>query len=302
MRYKLKFLSGPHKGKTTLISENKKLTIGRLQSNTIVINDTSVSRTHCQIEFSGVLKITDLGALNSTKLNGIKLSSGVQVNLDLHDVVQVGNILIVIVEDHISSAPSGMNGLEIDSHFKGQLGQIGVVGILQFLNSSNNSGVIYIDGHAGAKGIISMVNGNVVGAKWKTKTMDPMKAFARIVDIKFGDFVFLPGHSVSLTNSEKISLSFENLMMETMRQIDELSYVSSTMEVSEVRLRLPTESPMSMLSEVAKKVFDRIYQQILSKEISMSDVMDDSFLSNIDTYKIVIELIDKGFLETRIPE
>ena len=43
----------------------KKITIGRNSSNDIVINDTMVSRFHCEIiQESGRIKIVDLGLCN----------------------------------------------------------------------------------------------------------------------------------------------------------------------------------------------------------------------------------------------
>jgi pSer/pThr/pTyr-binding forkhead associated (FHA) protein len=69
------------------------ITIGREQSNTIVINDLHVSRKHLKLEQDdlGNVQIIDLGSANGTFVNGKKLTNGGGVYLSSTDIVRIGN-------------------------------------------------------------------------------------------------------------------------------------------------------------------------------------------------------------------
>jgi hypothetical protein len=50
------------------------LTIGRTADNQLAINDVKVSRRHARIDFiNGVWFVTDLGAVNGTLVNGVRV-------------------------------------------------------------------------------------------------------------------------------------------------------------------------------------------------------------------------------------
>ena len=68
----------------------RKITIGRNSSNDIVINDTMVSRFHCEIiQESGRIKIVDLNSSNGTFVNGQRIYGTIYLNPQ--DVVCVHN-------------------------------------------------------------------------------------------------------------------------------------------------------------------------------------------------------------------
>jgi hypothetical protein len=304
MNIKIKFLSGPYKDKTMPLENGRKISFGRMSDNTVRISSDYVSRHHAIIELKGsAIRVMDLGARNTTRLNGSKIPPNVSVLASLHDVVQIGDTLIAIIEDHGSSIPDGLKGLEVESHFKGQLGQINMVEVLQFLNKSASTGTLYVDSSLGARGQIFMDNGEIISARWKGKGIDPLKALSRCIEVCFGDFVFIPGDSKSNINpSEIIKCQFEHLIIDVVRQIDELEYISKTTMIGDVKLKLPTETSGEVLTPLENKVYYRIYQQVLSREISINDIMDESFVSDTETYQVVLSLIKKGFLETRFHE
>jgi len=54
------------------------ITIGRSQSNDIVLDDRYVSSCHCQVaERQGVYRVRDLGSRNGTHVNGVRVDDGV---------------------------------------------------------------------------------------------------------------------------------------------------------------------------------------------------------------------------------
>lgn len=72
-------------------------TVGRAESNHLVINDPAVSSQHARLEArSGLLTLTDIGSTNGSFVNGSPLSSHVPVTLNPHDRVRLGQTEYVV--------------------------------------------------------------------------------------------------------------------------------------------------------------------------------------------------------------
>lgn len=69
----------------------KVITVGRSHNNDVVIDDATVSRTHCQIiqDDNGGYSLIDTNSKNGVYVNGIKRHG----NISLHksDIVRIGN-------------------------------------------------------------------------------------------------------------------------------------------------------------------------------------------------------------------
>ncbi|HKJ38709.1 MAG TPA: FHA domain-containing serine/threonine-protein kinase, partial [Anaerolineales bacterium] len=65
------------------------ITIGRGNTNDIIIEDEQVSRSHARLEFdaSGTVKIIDTGSTNGVRVNGVKVNSTI---IKPGDVIQIG--------------------------------------------------------------------------------------------------------------------------------------------------------------------------------------------------------------------
>jgi len=88
--------SGPTPGKVFPLEGNE-ITIGRENTNTIVINDAEVSRRHARMEKRGTTyMIQDLGSTNGTFVNGVRIS-GLQV-LNAGDEVSFGENIVMMYE------------------------------------------------------------------------------------------------------------------------------------------------------------------------------------------------------------
>ncbi len=94
----LTVMDGPMKGQR--ISLDQPLTrVGRREGNDWVLQDASVSGTHCEIEKSQRgFKIRDLGSTNGTKVNGEAVK---EKPLFRNDIINIGEIPIMIEGDDV---------------------------------------------------------------------------------------------------------------------------------------------------------------------------------------------------------
>jgi hypothetical protein len=69
----------------------KIITIGRSSGNSVVINDSLVSKSHCQIikDDNGSYRLIDNNSTNGTFINGVKRHG--EVRLNRSDIVRIGN-------------------------------------------------------------------------------------------------------------------------------------------------------------------------------------------------------------------
>lgn len=87
---RLQINDGPDRGKCFNLG-TAALVLGRRAGCHIILNDSSVSRRHAQIEWHrGQYTITDLGSTNGTKVNGVRVKASV---LEPGDVVALGTTI-----------------------------------------------------------------------------------------------------------------------------------------------------------------------------------------------------------------
>jgi transcriptional regulator with AAA-type ATPase domain len=72
------------------------LTIGRSSGCDVRIDHTSVSRKHAVLHVGAVNKIEDAGSANGTKVAGRQLNSGVPVTVTPGEIIEIGNVVMVI--------------------------------------------------------------------------------------------------------------------------------------------------------------------------------------------------------------
>ncbi len=77
------------------VIDRERLTIGRDPDSDIFLNDVTVSRSHAVIEAAGqVVSIEDVGSLNGTYVNGVRVD---KAPLTDGDILQVGMFQMVYV-------------------------------------------------------------------------------------------------------------------------------------------------------------------------------------------------------------
>ncbi|HZS38456.1 MAG TPA: FHA domain-containing protein [Polyangia bacterium] len=92
VKAELEFVSGPLTGQTVGLDRDI-TTIGSVAGNTVLLNDTGVSRKHVGIKrVDGGYELADLGSTNGVYVNGEKVA---RRKLSVGDVIRVGTTEIV---------------------------------------------------------------------------------------------------------------------------------------------------------------------------------------------------------------
>ncbi len=91
--------------KNLRVEEGQEITIGRSFENTLMLDDSSVSRFHAVIKWKkGLMYITDLQSTNGTFVNGEKVEQNFYVELNFSDEILIGKVpLKVLDEDAVAS-------------------------------------------------------------------------------------------------------------------------------------------------------------------------------------------------------
>jgi Nif-specific regulatory protein len=102
-------ISGSFKG-TTFSLAHDEISIGRDLSNSLSLNDPSVSRRHCLIKNNGGFRVIDLESYNGTFVNGLPVA---EQALNHGDQIAVGDIRFIFLtdEDTVTTPPLQDNDL-----------------------------------------------------------------------------------------------------------------------------------------------------------------------------------------------
>lgn len=99
--------------KNFTLKNGQKVTIGRGSEADVVINNTAISRLHTALEITaGVYMVSDLGSLNGTYVNGVKITSTVPVSEQ--DDIRVGKFRLIPAEGHNPAAASSSSVVDMD--------------------------------------------------------------------------------------------------------------------------------------------------------------------------------------------
>ena len=93
-------LQWKEKGRQKQIAlENFPCKVGKIKEEvSIVINDVSVSRVHCQfVKKENRIAIMDLNSTNGTSLNGMPLENGEIIEIEKNDEILIGKVKVLVV-------------------------------------------------------------------------------------------------------------------------------------------------------------------------------------------------------------
>lgn len=311
MALALRFISGKYQGGEFPLEENREVLVGRSSDLDMVLVEEMVSRKHARLQLSqGRIEIEDLGSTNGTFVNGERIT---RMSVGEGDRILIGsNILRVVSLDNeggkapakISATPGGSRrgvrrfngGAPTETRMSGSLDDIPLPDLLQLFGSSKKDGILLIDSGISV-GRVVLKGGTVHYAQIDregggAEPLPPLKAVYRMLTWETGVFELDPLDDQ--VYSEVIDLSVQEVLMEAFRQKDELSQLHARLPLLTARVSLvrPLEARLSDLEAAELDIL-----QLAFNRGTLGGAMDTSPLSDLDTAKALVRLIEQGYLQ-----
>jgi CheY-like chemotaxis protein len=179
---------------------------------------------------------------------------------------------------------------EEDRTVAGTLTEIALVDLLQIFKMNRKNGTLNLKRER-ETGRIFIREGSVINAR--IGGVDGEKAIMRMISWQDGTFDFKPGPTPAET---KIHQPTENLIMEGLRQFDELNRLKDQLLPKETSLILKKrfKGPESKLRPVTREVL-----KLLEYFNVVGDILDNSMFADLEIYRTMNALLDQGIIEVR---
>ncbi|MCB9556979.1 MAG: DUF4388 domain-containing protein [Deltaproteobacteria bacterium] len=306
--FALRFISGKYQGGEFPLKIGREIVIGRSSDLDMVLVEDMVSRKHAKISAEeDQIVIQDLGSTNGTFVNGEKVK---RVRLREGDRILIGTSIIKLVAidgdvDAVASMQPGQDptGQRAPRSVKrtvtgarsmaGSIDEIPLPDLLQLLSTSKKSGTLELQTDDGV-GRIFLRQGQVYYAALEGVAIEnPHKALYRILRWESGVFELQPPDD--RTFEQEIEDSTEGLLMEAMRQIDEINRFKETLPELGAKIQLAQPMPVP-LRDLSPGELDIV--QIVMQHETLADVIDHHPKTDLDAYEAVAQLLSKGMIES----
>lgn len=133
------------------IAPNSTLSIGRLDSNDIVLDDYKVSREHAVLKFSGnEFMLVDLASTHGTYVNNKRIDRcavqfGDKVQIVSHDLVLSRKLPSTIKDTKVLPGSKKARTLDRRLKFFGGLNEFALITLVQFLYQEKQSGLLLLE-------------------------------------------------------------------------------------------------------------------------------------------------------------
>lgn len=307
-QWALKFISGQYQGGMFLLPTDREISIGRSSDTDMILVEDMVSRKHAKISIlDDQIIIQDLKSTNGSFVNGEKIS---KTNLHEGDRILIGTSILKLVTlqrgkqtDYLAENRKLKKIMEQtaakksrpSSPMSGMIDEVPLPDLLQLFSTSKKSGIMIVrsEDHQGK---FHMREGKIFFASIDNiSEINPRKAFSRIVTWSHGFFTLMA--PTSETFDRELSQSTEELLMEAMRQKDELERIRSELPSPDARFALvkPLNASLSDLNQDQLDVL-----QLAHNLEQVQAVLDQSLLSDLDTFKLILYLMQKKYIEEKL--
>ncbi len=179
-----------------------------------------------------------------------------------------------------------------EKDFEGNLSRISLVDLLQVLSLNQRDGILSLS-RGRQKGMVHLLDGCVIHAQ--VGQIAGEKAFYRLLTWSDGAFGFSPGH-VDIEAS--INLPMDHLLMEGLRQNDELQQQADTLPPLDCLLMLKV--PRNRLPQGLRPITQEILV-LLDYYQLCRDVVDHCPRPDFEVLQVLRVLLEKGLIEKRLP-
>ena len=298
--FALRFISGKYQGGEFPLPEQGEIVIGRSSELDMVLVEDMVSRRHSKITVAnGQIFIQDLGSTNGTFVNGEKIK---RARLQEGDRILIGTSIIKLVategdqdvgraKAQLEEAAAGKRTSQVRT-MTGSIAEVPLPDLLQLFNASKKSGTLVVRTDSDV-GKIYLDKGLVVFAAVNDNfDVAPFKSFIRVLTWDHGTFDMEPPEDREFP--EQMTMSTEALLMETMRQIDEVRRLDPDMPAMHATLSLamPLIPPLRDLSPEELDVL-----QLSFNYGHVETVLNKSLASDLETSEILVKLMKAGYLK-----
>lgn len=298
-QYALRFISGKYQGGEFPLPNNKEIVVGRSSELDMVLVEDMVSRRHAKLTVTGdQIFIQDLGSTNGTFVNGEKIK---RARLQEGDRILIGTSIIKLVASDAAPAAgdpkakledvaAGRRTSQVRT-MSGSIAEIPLPDLMQLFGASKKSGVLVIRTDADV-GKIFIDNGKVIFAVVNEHyDVQPLKSLFRILTWTTGSFDMDPPEQREFL--ERIEMSTEGILMDAMRQIDEIRRLGTDMPTlqASILLAMPMIPPLRDLSPEELDVLQLAYNYG-----HVETMLNKSLASDLDTSQILVKLIKSGYL------
>jgi hypothetical protein len=277
---------------------NKEIVVGRSSDLDMVLVEEMVSRKHARIAYENdAVVIEDLGSTNGTFVNGEKIK---RAQLKEGDRVLIGtSILKVIVMDG-SSHEQGRPNLEVVAAqrrtssprtMSGSIDEVPLPDLLQLFSTSKKNGALVIRTEEDI-GRIFLTKGVIYYATINDLSdLPPIKCIFRMLTWQKGLFDF--DASDTREFPKPVEVTVQEILMESLRQLDELNAFRDQLPALSARILLdtPLVPPLRDLSPDELDVL-----QLAHNFNRFGTLLDRSLATDVDTARIVLKLIQKNYL------
>jgi pSer/pThr/pTyr-binding forkhead associated (FHA) protein len=300
--YALKFISGKYQGGEFPLKGDKQLIIGRSSELDIVLVEDMVSRKHAKITLTGSkITIEDLGSTNGTFVNGEKVKSS---RLKEGDRILVGTSILKLVKaganapelsdaqvkQNLEQVAAVQSQRQTKTAMTGKLEEVPLPDLLQLFHTSKKNGVLVVTGDQEAK--IYLRQGKVYYAVINDNhDIGPQKSFNRIITWERGEFELRPPDNQEFMT--ELDESTEHLLMDALRQLDELRRVSGSLPPMDQTLMLAV--PMQpALRDLQPDELDVL--QLVINWGTLQGVFDNAPQDDVVIATAVASMLDRGYL------
>lgn len=300
-QFALRFISGKYQGGEFPLPADKEIVVGRSSELDMVLVEDMVSRRHAKITVTGdQIFIQDLGSTNGSFVNGEKVK---RARLNEGDRILIGTSIIKLVAANGAAADDGARAnaqLEEVAQgrrtsqvrtMSGTIEEVPLPDLLQLFSTSKKSGVLVIRSDSDV-GRLFLDKGRLVFATVNDNfDVQPLKSVVRILMWDHGTFEMEGPEERDF--AETIKMSVEGVLMESMRQIDELRRLGPEAPPmhATVQLAMPLIPP---LRDLAPEELDVL--QLAFNYGHVETVLNKSLASDGDTITILVKLLAGGFL------
>jgi pSer/pThr/pTyr-binding forkhead associated (FHA) protein len=298
--YVLHFIEGKYEGGRFVLDPTKETIIGRNPNLDIVLVEDLVSRRHAKILFlEDGIYIQDLNSTNGTFVNGERIG---YTKIEEGDRILIGSSIMKLSKEKkeeeeeypktIVQELSKTSETERQKLISGYIEEIPLPDLLQLLSGGNKNGILEIKSGE-KKGKIYFEKGKIQAALIDGLEDAPKKAIYRMLSWTKGIFEFSQTKKEEAPPSHKIEESIEEILLEGLRQLDELNQIKLELTAlsNSLRLAKPLKPSLSALSSEELEILQAVHNYE-----SLETILNKNPRFDLEIYQILLKLIKQGYI------